>query len=285
VNQQKERTLSLPHFLCIGAQKAATSWLYAILKQHPNVWMPPIKEVHFFDRLAKQRLDLRRYRGIAEKRRRLAVEQGLDAELIDYFGRVSSYDEASLDWYREVFSWPVAPDVKIGDITPAYLDIPEQTVRYAREQLGDIKIIVIVRHPLDRELSQLRMAATRAARGYRKVKTEKQWMRIFNSMVGDSRRGSYSTGIPLWQDAFSEKNFLALPFGDVRETPQLVMKRVEDFLEIPALDTYNDLSTPYHKTKKAEIPQTIIDLAAERVAAEDTFLRRHFGEEFYARTK
>lgn len=257
-----------------------------MLKQHPNVWMPPIKEVHFFDRMAKQLPDLRRYRGIAERRRSLAAEQGLDAELIHYFDRVASFDEVSLPWYREVFSWSVPADVKMGDITPAYLEIPEANVRYAREQLGDIKIIVIIRHPLDRELSQLRMAAARAARTLGKeAETEEEWMRIFNSMVAKRRRGSYSSGIPLWQSAFSEKNFLALPFGDVRETPLTLMKRVEDFLEIPNFGLYRRLSKPRHTTKKAAIPQAVIDRAAERIAAEATFLKLHFGEEFYARTK
>lgn len=35
-------------FLGIGAQKAGTTWLYAQLKQHPDVWMPMVKELHFF---------------------------------------------------------------------------------------------------------------------------------------------------------------------------------------------------------------------------------------------
>ncbi|MBK7919375.1 MAG: sulfotransferase [Chloroflexi bacterium] len=39
-----------PDFLCIGAQKAGTTWLYQALRQHPQVSMPPIKENHYFDR-------------------------------------------------------------------------------------------------------------------------------------------------------------------------------------------------------------------------------------------
>src|ERR671918_378664 len=41
---------SVPTFLGIGAQKARTSWLYQHLREHPNVWMPPEKELHYFDR-------------------------------------------------------------------------------------------------------------------------------------------------------------------------------------------------------------------------------------------
>jgi hypothetical protein len=42
--------MSLPDFLVIGAQKAGTTWLYAQLQNHPQVWLPPIKEIHYFDR-------------------------------------------------------------------------------------------------------------------------------------------------------------------------------------------------------------------------------------------
>jgi len=42
--------LTLPHFLGIGAQKAGTSWLYANLRRHPQLYLPDQKEVHFWDR-------------------------------------------------------------------------------------------------------------------------------------------------------------------------------------------------------------------------------------------
>ena len=43
------RRRSLPHFLCIGAQKAGTTWLHSVLRQHPDVAVPSEKEVHYFD--------------------------------------------------------------------------------------------------------------------------------------------------------------------------------------------------------------------------------------------
>ena len=43
--------MALPHFLGIGAQKAATSWFWTNLRAHPEVWMPPFKELHYFDHL------------------------------------------------------------------------------------------------------------------------------------------------------------------------------------------------------------------------------------------
>jgi hypothetical protein len=43
------RTGRLPTFLVIGAMKAGTSTLARALAQHPQVFVPRAKEVHFFD--------------------------------------------------------------------------------------------------------------------------------------------------------------------------------------------------------------------------------------------
>lgn len=55
VEKQKMRQNSfnsfmrLPDFVGIGAQRAATTWFYECLKEHPEVFVPDTKEVHFFN--------------------------------------------------------------------------------------------------------------------------------------------------------------------------------------------------------------------------------------------
>src|SRR6478735_11648351 len=39
-----------PDFICIGMQKAGTDWLYDQLQFHPDLWMPPMKEIRYLDR-------------------------------------------------------------------------------------------------------------------------------------------------------------------------------------------------------------------------------------------
>lgn len=38
-----------PHFIGIGAQRAATTWAFNCLQEHPQICMPAVKEVHYFD--------------------------------------------------------------------------------------------------------------------------------------------------------------------------------------------------------------------------------------------
>ena len=41
--------MAVPNFLCVGAQKAGTTTLYEILKQHPDIFLPQqVKETKFF---------------------------------------------------------------------------------------------------------------------------------------------------------------------------------------------------------------------------------------------
>src|SRR5688500_11701828 len=39
-----------PRFLGIGAQKAGTTWLHEMLSSHEEIWLPHLKELHYFDR-------------------------------------------------------------------------------------------------------------------------------------------------------------------------------------------------------------------------------------------
>ncbi len=48
---------NLPDFICIGAQRAGTTWLYQCLKEHPAVFVPEKKEVRFFNYQYSEGLD------------------------------------------------------------------------------------------------------------------------------------------------------------------------------------------------------------------------------------
>ena len=46
--------MRLPHFLGLGTQKGGTTSLQNLLEQHPGVYLPPCKEVHYFSLHAQQ---------------------------------------------------------------------------------------------------------------------------------------------------------------------------------------------------------------------------------------
>ncbi len=46
-----------PNFLYVGMPKAASSWMFEILRQHPEVFVPTAKNIEFFDRNYDQGFD------------------------------------------------------------------------------------------------------------------------------------------------------------------------------------------------------------------------------------
>lgn len=104
----------LPAFVGVGAQKAGTTSLHAWLRQHPQIFLPALKEVHYFD-----------------------LQHGKGPR-----------------WYRRHFA-AAAPGQRCGEITPYYLLHPLAPERIAA-LLPEARLIVLLRDPVERTLSQLR---------------------------------------------------------------------------------------------------------------------------------
>lgn len=57
MNQDSVCGNMLPNLLIIGSQHCGTSWIYECLREHPDVFMSPKKETHFFDLLYAKGID------------------------------------------------------------------------------------------------------------------------------------------------------------------------------------------------------------------------------------
>lgn len=106
----------LPNFICVGAQKAGSSSLYKLLKTHPEIHMSEKKEIHFFEH------DEEYSKGLA--------------------------------YYADFFSPDYQGQKCIGEISPDYMQF-KQVPQRILSSLGHIKIIFILRNPVDRAYSQL----------------------------------------------------------------------------------------------------------------------------------
>ena len=51
------RRRSLPNFLYIGASKAGSTWIFEALKAHPQVYVPPAKDLYYFTRYYDRGID------------------------------------------------------------------------------------------------------------------------------------------------------------------------------------------------------------------------------------
>lgn len=106
-----------PHFIGMGAQKAATTWLFKMLSMHPEVYFPKGKEVAYWNAPFDKREHIATYLN--------SFRQGAAAA----FGGIN------------------------GDITPLYMIIPEDDISYLHETLPDVRLLFIARNPVERAVS------------------------------------------------------------------------------------------------------------------------------------
>src|SRR5436309_3929499 len=133
-----------PEFLCVGAQKAGTSWLYRQLAEHPDFWMPPVKELHYFDELS-------RIPGAASARPR----DERDRRFLESIKRLSERSHIDLEGYARLFE---AKGLLLsGDITPAYSMLHDEVIERIGSHFQKLKVIFLARDPVERAWSQLSM--------------------------------------------------------------------------------------------------------------------------------
>jgi hypothetical protein len=152
-----------PDFLCIGLQKAGTDWLYDQLDFHPDFWMPPFKELHFFDsRLDVKRVDnlLRRMQsdivGLNNTRHE-RMRRSLGERELHFLCTAKGLKGApqDLDRYAELFE--SKGSLLSGDITPGYSYLPEAMIERISERFPAMKVVLLLRDPIDRSWSQINM--------------------------------------------------------------------------------------------------------------------------------
>lgn len=155
-----------PDFICIGAQKAGTGWLYEQLHHHPDFWMPPLKELHYFDRLASSdTAAARRSLPLARKetdRIRIARERAVnerDRDFLNRFEQLSGRKSFDLERYADLFK--PKGELVAGDITPGYSTLEEPVIQNIVARFPALKVIFIARDPVERAWSQISMYVRR----------------------------------------------------------------------------------------------------------------------------
>lgn len=118
----------MPNFIVIGAGKAGTSSIFYYLKQHPQIYMSPLKEPKFFA-LKGEPLNF----------------QGPDKDI------VNSTSVNTLEAYQDLFQG-VSDEIAIGEASPIYLYSPKAPPRI-KDYLPEVKLIAILRNPVERAFS------------------------------------------------------------------------------------------------------------------------------------
>lgn len=149
----------------LGAPKAGTSWLHGYLAAHPEVFVPPMKEMHFFNsvdlggshRLQKLTQKSRRAKEHPLSGQQANLTSGEIDEIHDLI--VDGSDQAYLDYMRKG-----AGDCTVmADITPAYGLLSVERLKKMQD-MANSRFIFLMRDPVARMWSNIRMNAVRKIR-------------------------------------------------------------------------------------------------------------------------
>jgi hypothetical protein len=195
--------MKLPTFLCVGAQKSGTTSLQDILIQHPNIYLPKIKETHFFD----------------------------NGEL--------NYDKG-VAWYSSEYFSDALDKRILGEISTNYMFL-DYIPKRIHDTLGpDTKLIFMLRNPVNRAYSQFMMnrqnffetKTFEEALKAEKERTDKD--EYSKKIFGYAQRGLYTRQIENFLKFFPKEQMFFIIFEtDFLNNKTNTLKELCKFLEVP----------------------------------------------------
>jgi hypothetical protein len=258
------RELRFPDFIGIGAQKAGTTWLYRMLEQHPDIWVPPLKEIHYFNTLyLDYPRDAKTGMTTLDK---LRIERSL--EMVDWVirGRQPGIEkirkihslsliglrEITDHWYGRIFSQ--APLTAVcGEITPEYALLADQGIRHMVALNSNLKIILLMRDPIERAWSDIRMPRQPFQTSF----TEREYV-MSNRFL---ERADYVGTLERYRRHVSGTNIFIGYLDDILERPLHFLEGLCAFLEVEfAAAMFANVTTPIHPGQLRELPPQTYDL-------------------------
>ena len=230
----------LPNFLCIGAPKSATTTLYEILKQHPEIGVSSFKEPHFFDNNLNYSEDLSLYSK-------------------SYFSELSSKR-------------------LIGEFTPTYFSHKECPRRIQQTLGNNLKFIIILRNPVDRAYSHYLHTKRDMFEEFtflQALSLERERISSCLSEVNNNsylkysyiETGLYNKHLNNYLDYFHRDQFHIIIFEEFIHQRKKVIKDLLEFLEV---DKNIEINLDIYSNQASEARSTII----KQIMKKDFLLKR-----------
>lgn len=277
-------------FLGIGVQKAATSWLWKNLQRHPDIWLPPLKELHYFSRdprypssshlfskyLVQRAFGFEEHNRVLRKMAREEIGSAIRQKdwsktrwlFRYYFG---TYDD---NWYCDLFA--AGADQIKGEITPAYSLLDWEDVRRVHNLFPDLKILLILRDPIERAWSHARYAWTR---GYFESIDDIDQVKKFIDSPDQVQRSDYIRILDAWGACFSGDALYIGFYDQIVHEPQEIVLDVLKMLgaDIASFQRSTVMTNKTNISKELNIPGEIAEYLALKYRADLQELSKLFG--------
>jgi Sulfotransferase family len=194
--------MTRPNFLIIGAHKAGTSSLHRYLQQHPEVYLPELKEPRFF-----------------------SCDHGeADVEPSPYAWGPRVHPIKTWRDYLGLFD-AVSTETAIGEASPCYLNHLRAPARI-KHALPEVRLIVSLRDPVDRAYSGYLMAVRDAGE-----------TRPFADTIGEQRTAwhdnlAYYKPCQRYLECFPQDRMKFIRAEALNVQPAPVLRDIFSFLEV-----------------------------------------------------
>lgn len=216
-----------------GAAKSGTTSLHEALSQHPDICMSRPKEPQFFS-------------------------------FDDFYMKGASF-------HNDLFRHCEEPSKYYGESSQCYFAHPWAIERIVRE-LRKPKIIIMLRHPVDRVISQYQWNFRRGlerdsignaveSRGEQTGYEFFEVQSIYRAIGGYLAFSRYSKWVPLWKSAFGEENVLIIKFEDFIRNQNAVTAECFSFLGLSSTDIMQSSENRTSDTYKIVLPSSLRWLA------------------------
>ena len=214
---------SYPTFLGVGAARSGTTSIYYWLKQHPGIYVSPVKEPNYFSDLYPK------FCGPGDEQNlNRPLEKNSEGKYIQRHAAIVT----SLEQYCELFSGAEGFSIR-GEISPSYLYYPTAAVRI-KQLLPQSKIVIFLRDPIERAFSQFKLFVMVA----RETKEFDEAIRLEESRIEDGWEyawsyrglGLYAQQVKSFLDFFPHEHVGVWLYEDLRQSPAKVYIQVCDFL-------------------------------------------------------
>ena len=278
-------------FIGIGAARAGSSWLWKQLRAHEEIWMPPIKELHYFDRNPAYPSPSYLYPDSTIERL-----LGQETHSSQYFRRLMQelikdlvwfrlhnlswtyryfFKRCDIDWYKSLFE--AGKEKLTGEITPAYSILEYKDVLNIQKELGNIKVIFLIRNPIYRAWSHIKYGYKK--RGISSLKDIDRIKSLVNKPVQELR-SDYLRTYRIWTDVFGEEQVYVGFYDQIQEDPENLLTDVGNFLNLSSPSSLfkpQESQRRINASKSTKIPSEIQLYLARKYIEDLQNLRELFG--------
>jgi hypothetical protein len=253
-----------PKFLGIGAAYSGTTWLHANLRRHPRVWLPPVKEMHYFDLFREGSADYyclpawshpEVSKEFLRRHRRVTWMRMLSFRSPPLWSLRFMYGKRDDAWYANLFRRGKIA----GEITPTYLNVPKHVVEAVREFNPEMKIILMLRDPVSRAWSAIRRRKGMIVRKFKGLGRNELELKVLEMLNEPAflNWNDYVGPIKIWREVFGEKQMFIGYLDDLKERPRDLLRWVLDFLELDSkgIELSNEVEEVVNKGPKMVLPE------------------------------